>query len=69
MRPSGRAADALRQARERLRATAASPSRHAGEAGEALRLIDPTVDELYRAERALVPQPQAAQPAQADGGK
>jgi hypothetical protein len=63
----GRAADALRQARERLRATAASTSRHAGEAGEAVRLLEPTVEEVYRAERALAPPPPPA--AQPDAGK
>ena len=46
-------ADSLRQARERLRLTAGSSSRHAGDAGEALRRVDPMVDELYQAARAL----------------
>ena len=46
-------AESLRQARERLRLTAGSSSRHAGDAGEALRRIDPVVDELYQAARAL----------------
>lgn len=48
-------ADALRQARERLRLTAASPSSHAGDANEALRRVDPIVDEVYRAARLLTP--------------
>ena len=48
-------ADALRQARERLRLTAASSSPHAGDAGEALRLVEPTLDELHRAARLLAP--------------
>ncbi|GEJ58648.1 hypothetical protein [Anaeromyxobacter diazotrophicus] len=69
----GKATDALRQAREKLKLTAASSSHHAGEAGEALRLVGPTVDELYRAERALaspggnqpVPPAEAAPPAPA----
>ncbi len=46
-------AESLRQARERLRLTAASASRHAGDASEALRRIEPVVDELYQAGRAL----------------
>ena len=65
----GKAADALRRARERLRLTASSSSRHAGEASEALRHLDPTADELYRAERLLAPvggpPPAAPQPASA----
>jgi hypothetical protein len=48
-------AEALRQARERLRLTASSSSSHAGDAGEALRRVDPIVDELYRASRLLAP--------------
>jgi len=48
-----KAAESLRQARERLRLTAGSSSRHAGDAGAALRRIDPVVDELYQAGRAL----------------
>jgi hypothetical protein len=48
-------ADALRQARERLRLTAASSSSHAGEAGEVLLRVDPIVDEVYRAGRLLGP--------------
>jgi hypothetical protein len=48
-------AEALRQARERLRLTAGSTSSHAGDASEALRLVDPIVDELYRASRFLAP--------------
>jgi hypothetical protein len=52
-----RSADALRQARERLRLTADSSSPHASEAGETLRRIDPLVDELYQAGRILAPAP------------
>jgi hypothetical protein len=63
----GKAADALRQARERLKLTASSPSRHAADAGEALRHIDPTVEEVYRAERALAPAG-AGQPAPSQQG-
>jgi hypothetical protein len=48
-------ADALRQARERLRLTASSASSHAGDAGEVLRRVDPIVDEVYRAARLLAP--------------
>jgi hypothetical protein len=71
-------AEALRQARERLRLTAGSASPHAGDASEVLRRIDPLVDELYRAERLLTPgagrggdnaPPTAATPSPAaDGG-
>jgi hypothetical protein len=50
-----RGADALRQARERLRLTAGSSSAHAGEAGEVLRRVDPLVDEVYQAGRLLAP--------------
>jgi hypothetical protein len=50
-----KAADSLRQARERLRLTASSSSAHAGEAGEALQRLDPMVDEVYRAARILAP--------------
>ena len=50
-----KSADALRQARERLRLTAASSSSHAGEAGEVLLRVDPIVEEVYRAARLLGP--------------
>jgi hypothetical protein len=73
-----KAADALRQARERLRLTAGSSSPHAGDSNEALRRMEPVVDELYRASRLLAPagearadQRPAAQPqpaAAAQGG-
>jgi len=52
-------AESLRQARERLRLTAGSSSRHAGDAGAALRRIDPMVDELYQAARMLGGSPTA----------
>jgi len=52
-------AESLRQARERLRLTAGSSSRHAGDAGAALRRIDPMVDELYQAARTLGGSPTA----------
>jgi hypothetical protein len=54
-----KSADALRQARDRLRLTAGSTSAHAGDASDALRRIDPVVDELYRAGRVLAPAPSA----------
>jgi hypothetical protein len=54
------AVEALRQARERLRLSAGSPSSHAGEAGEALKRIDPAIDEVFQAGRLLAP----GQPAQ-----
>ena len=50
-----RAADALRQARERLKLTTASTSSHAGDASEVLQRVDPIVDEVYRAARLLAP--------------
>jgi hypothetical protein len=50
-----RAADALRQARERLRLTASSSSSHAGDANQVLQRVDPMVDEVYRAARLLTP--------------
>jgi hypothetical protein len=66
-----KAGEALRQARERLRLTSSSASPHAGEANEALRRVEPVVDEVYRAARLLAPQgaagrepPPAAVPAQ-----
>jgi hypothetical protein len=65
-----RSADALRQARERLRLTASSSSAHASDASEVLRQVDPIVDELSHAARLLAPggaprppQSAAAQPA------
>ncbi len=76
-----KAADALRQARERLRLAAGSSSPHAGEAGEALKRIEPMVEEIFRAGRLLTrgraaqeppapPAPPAtiAAPAAPDGG-
>jgi hypothetical protein len=50
-----KSADTLRQARERLRLTAASSSSHASDAGEALRRLEPAVDELDRVARLLAP--------------
>lgn len=60
-------ADALRQARERLRLTASSSSPHAGDAGEVLRRVDPMVEEMYRAAKLLAPAnaPRAAESAPA----
>ena len=67
-----KSADGLRHARERLRLTASSSSPHAGDAGQALRLVDPMIDEADRAVRVLVPvgtarppPPAAAEPAPA----
>lgn len=60
-----KSADALREARERLRLTAASPSPHARAAEETVRRLDPLVEELYGAIRALSPpvaQPTSAAP-------
>jgi hypothetical protein len=52
-----RSADALRQARERLRMAAGSPTPHAREADMALRRIDPLVEELHSAIRDVTPPP------------
>ena len=49
------AVDALRQARERLQLAAGSSSSHAGDAGEALKRIDPTIDEIFQAGKLLTP--------------
>ena len=50
-----RSLDALRQARERLRLAAQSPSPRAGDAGEALKALEPVLDQLHRAARGLTP--------------
>jgi hypothetical protein len=60
-----KSADALRQARERLRLTATSTSPHARDADESLRRIDPLIDELYRAMRDVTPGGRAPGPADA----
>jgi hypothetical protein len=59
----GRAVDGLREARERLERTARSPSSRAGEASDALREIDASLDVLQRARRALG-SPAAPRPAE-----
>lgn len=61
-----RSADALRQARERLRLAAGSPTTHAREADSALRLVDPLLEELHRAIGEVTPRP--APPAPNKGG-
>lgn len=59
-----RAAELLRQARERLRLTASSSSSHAGAAGQVLRQVEPLPDALYAAARVFgQPAPPAASPA------
>ncbi|HTP28500.1 MAG TPA: hypothetical protein VMK12_22940 [Anaeromyxobacteraceae bacterium] len=50
-----RANETLRQALERLRLNAGSSSSHAGDSGEALRHVEPALEELYRAGRLLLP--------------
>jgi len=50
-----RAEDAGRQARERLRLTSQSASPHAGDAGEALKAVEPALEQLHRAARAVAP--------------
>jgi hypothetical protein len=72
-----KSAEGLRQARERLRLTAGSASPHAGDAGEALRRLDPLVDEVYQTGRLLATNPgrtpeappSAPPPAASDGGR
>jgi hypothetical protein len=61
------AADALRQARERLRLAAGSSSPHAGDAGEALKRVEPTIDEIFQAGKLLAPGRPAHEPAPAAG--
>jgi hypothetical protein len=50
-----RSGEALREARERLRLTAGSPSSHAPAAEETVRRLDPLVEALYGALRAMSP--------------
>lgn len=52
--------EALRQARERLRLTAQSTSPHAGDAAEALKAVEPALEELHRTSRLLAPSREAA---------
>ena len=56
--------EALRQARERLRLTAQSASPHAGDAAEALKAVEPALEELHRTARLLAPS-RPAEPAPA----
>jgi hypothetical protein len=64
-----RGLDTLRQARERLRLSAQSTSPHAGDAGEALRSLEPVLDQLHRTAKALAPSgPRRADPAPAAPG-
>jgi hypothetical protein len=62
------AVDALRQARERLRLSAESSSSHAGEAGAALKRVDPAIDEIFQAGRLLAPSRPAEEPAPVPAG-
>ncbi|MBI5070072.1 MAG: hypothetical protein HZB56_17695 [Deltaproteobacteria bacterium] len=48
-------ADALRQARERLRLTAQSASPRAGDAAEALKSVEPALEQLHQTSRLLAP--------------
>ncbi len=50
-----RGEDAIRQARERLRLAAQSASPHAGDAAEALKAVEPVLDQLHRASRLTAP--------------
>ena len=50
-----RGVEAIRQARERLRLAAQSSSAHAGDAGEALRSLEPVLEQLHQTARALAP--------------
>jgi hypothetical protein len=60
-----RSAETLRQARERLRLTASSPSTHAREAEAALKRVEPVVDEIHATLREAAPPASAARPAAA----
>jgi len=63
-----RGLDAIRQARERLRLAAQSSSPHAGDAGEALRTLEPVLEQLHRTARSLAPAgPRRTEPAPAAG--
>jgi hypothetical protein len=65
-----RGLEAIRQARERLRLSAQSASPHAGDAGEALRALEPLLDQLHRTSKALAssgPRRPEAAPAPAPG--
>jgi len=57
-----RAEEALRQARERLRNSAQSASPHAGDAAEALKALEPTLEPLHRAAKLVVPGRRAPEP-------
>jgi len=50
-----RAVEQARQARERLRLSAQSTSPHAGDATEALKAVEPAVEQLHRAARLVSP--------------
>jgi len=50
-----RAEEALRLARERLRLSSQSASPHAGDATEALRAVEPALEQLHRTSRLLAP--------------
>jgi hypothetical protein len=50
-----RAGEALRQARERLRLSAQSNSPHAGDAAEALKAVEPVLEQLHGTARLLAP--------------
>jgi hypothetical protein len=58
-----RGQDALRLARERLRLSAQSASPHAGDAAEALKGLEPLLEQLHRTSRALAPSARKADPA------
>lgn len=57
-----RGQDALRQARERLRGSAQSTSAHAGESAEALKSLEPVLEELHKTARLLAPPRREAPP-------
>jgi hypothetical protein len=59
-----RGQEALRQARERLRLTAQSASPHAGDAAEALKAVEPALEQLHRTSR-LLAAPRRSEPAAA----
>jgi hypothetical protein len=64
-----RSQEALRQARERLRFSAQSASPHAGDAAEALKAVEPALEQLRQTARLLAParRPEPAPAAPAPG--
>lgn len=57
-----RGAEALRQARDKLRMAAEAPTRHAGDATSLLRQVEPLADDASRLSRTFAPQPGKSEP-------